>query len=115
MYRELTEDASAASSLLQADVDSRVAKFLLSADDTELILDLRTLSGKPGSKKLDAYWNGCQMFFDEHVAAVSERRHGSGYLCLPFAISTEDMRQQVKARLPEDSLIPSAEWLRLAK
>ena len=113
IYRELTEDASAASTLMQAEVDSRVAKFLLSADDTDLILDLRKLNGKPGSTKFDAFWTECQKFFDEHVAAVSERRHGADYLYLPFAISTEDLRLQVKARLPEDSLIPSAEWLRL--
>ena len=74
MFRELTEDASAASSSKQADLDSRVAEFLFSADDTDLILDLRTLNGKPGSTKFDAFWTECQKFFDEHVAAVSERR-----------------------------------------
>lgn len=58
IYRELTEDSSAASSLMQAVLDNRVAKFLLSADDTDLILDLRTLNGKPGSTKFDALWTG---------------------------------------------------------
>ena len=75
----------------------------------ELVLDLKTLNGKPGSTKCDAFWTECQKFFDEHVAAVSERRHGADYLYLPFAISTEDLRQQVKARLPDGSLVPSAE------
>ena len=54
-----------------------------------------------------------QNFFDELVAAVSERCHGADYLYLPFAILTEDLRQQVKAHLPDDSLITSAEWLQL--
>ena len=112
IFRELTEDASAASSSNQAELDSRVANFLHSADDTDLILDLRTLNGKPGSTKFDIFWTECQKFFDEHVAAVSERRHGADYLYLPFAISIEDL-QQVKARLPDDTPIPSAEWLRL--
>ena len=40
IFRELTEDSSAASSSKQADIDLRVAQFLLSADDTDLILDL---------------------------------------------------------------------------
>ena len=34
IFRELTEDASAASSSNQAELDSRIANFLLSADDT---------------------------------------------------------------------------------
>ena len=59
------------------------------------------------------FWNECQKFFDEHVAAVSERHHGTDYLYLPFAVSVEDLRQQVKARLPADTPVPSAEWLRL--
>ena len=46
------------------------------------------------------------------MAAVSERRHGADFLFLPFAISV-DLRKQVKAHLPDDTLIPSAEWLRL--
>ena len=86
--------------------------FLLSADDTNLILDLKTLNGKPGSTKFDAFWTKCQQFFDEHVAAVSGRRHGADYLYLPFAILIEDLRQ-VEACLPEDVPIPSAEWLQL--
>ena len=55
----------------------------------------------------------CQKIFDEYAAAVSERRHRADYLYLPFAILTEDLRQQVKARLPDESLIPSAKWLQL--
>ena len=113
IYRELSQDSSAASSLKQADLDIGVAQFLLSADDTDLVLDLRTLNGRPGSTKCDAFWTECHKYLDEHVAAVSERRHGADYLYLPFAISTEDLQQEVKACLPDDTPIPSAEWLRL--
>ena len=67
MYLELTEDSLAASSLMQADLDNRVAKFLLSADDTDLILDLRTLNG---STKFDAFWTedfkSLQKFIKHH-------------------------------------------------
>ena len=62
MFHELTEEASAASSLKQADLDSRFAEFLLSADNTDLILDLRTLNGKPGSTKFDAFWTESKFF-----------------------------------------------------
>ena len=47
------------------------------------------------------------------MAAVSERRHGADFLYLPFAISVENLRQQVKARLPDDTPVPSNEWIRL--
>ena len=113
IFRELTEDSYAASSSKQADVDLSVAQFLLSADDTDLILDLRSLNDQPGSTKCNAFWDECQKYFDEHVAAVSERCHGTDYLYLPFAISIEDLRRQVKVRLPDFTPITSAEWLRL--
>ena len=112
IFRELTSDPSAASSSDEAEIDDRVAHFVLLADDPDVILDLRVLNGQPGSTRFDLFWNECQKFFDEHVAAVSERRHGE-YLYLPFAISVEDLLQQVKARLPVDTPIPSSEWLRL--
>ena len=101
IFRELTEDSSAASSSKQADVDLRVTQFLLSAVDTDLILDLWSLNGQPGSTKFNAFCDECQKYFDEHVAAVSERRHSTDYLYLPFAISIEDLRRQVMARLPD--------------
>ena len=47
------------------------------------------------------------------MAAVSERHHGAEFLYLPFAISVEDLQQQVKARLPDDTPVPSNEWIRL--
>ena len=112
IFRELTSDASAASSSDEAEIDDRVAHFVLLADDPDVILDLRVLNGQPGSTRFDLFWNECQKFFDEHVAAVSERRHGD-YLYLPFAISVEDLLQQIKAHLPVDTPIPSSEWLRL--
>ena len=49
IYRELAEDASAPCSQKQADIDIRVAQFFLSADDTDLVLDLRVLNGKSGN------------------------------------------------------------------
>ena len=110
---ELTQDCSAAASSKEAEIDDRVAQFLLSSDDTDLVLDLRALNGQPGNTKFDAFWAECQKFFDEHVAAVSERRHGADFLYLPFAISVEDLWQQVKARLPDDTPVPSNEWIRL--
>ena len=112
IFRELTQDCSAAASSKEAEIDDRVAQFLLSSDDTDLVLDLRALNGQPGNTKFDAFWAECQKFFDKHVAAVSERRHGADFLYLPFAISVEDLWQQVKARLPDDTPVPSNEWIR---
>ena len=113
IFQELTEDSSAASSSKEAEGDLRAAQFLLYSDHTDIILDLRSLNGQPGSTKFDAFWDKCQKYFDEHVAAVSEQRHGTDYLYLPVAISIKDLRQQVKSRLPDLTPIPSSEWLRL--
>ena len=65
IFRELTDDSSAASSSKQADVHLRVAQFLLSLQMTDLILDLGSLNGQPGSTKFNAIWEECQKYFDE--------------------------------------------------
>lgn len=113
--KELTKDTSAACSAMEAGINDRVFKFLLSSDDTDLILDMRTLNSRPNSTKFNTFWDLVRSFFflEEHLAAVSERRHGADYLYLPFAISVEDLLHQVKVLLPPDAPISSIEWLRL--
>ena len=113
IFQELTEGSSAASSSKETEVDLSVTQFLLSSDHTNLILDLRSLNGQPSSTKIDAFWDECQKYFDEHVAVVSEQRHGTDYPYLPVAVSIEDLQQQVKSRLPDLTPMSSVEWLRL--
>lgn len=58
------------------------------------------------------FWDELAKYFDEYEAAVHERRHGST-LYLPAAISVEDLRTMISERLPQDTPIPSNEWIRL--
>lgn len=56
IFRSLVNDESAPSSHVEAEVDGRLAKFLLDMDDPDIVLDLRKLNGKPSSSKFDAFW-----------------------------------------------------------
>ena len=56
MFRDLVHDSSSARTSEEATVDERVALALLNADDTDIILDLRKLNGKPNSTTFDAFW-----------------------------------------------------------
>lgn len=80
VYRELTEDSSAASSLKQADLDIRVAQFLLSADDTDLVLGALTnepINGIPdqvqkhhGRCMLDSTFSSAHLAQVQHVQTL---------------------------------------------
>ena len=52
IYKNLTDDSSSAPTLLQGDVDERVAKAVLAVENPDIILDLRSLNGKPKSALL---------------------------------------------------------------
>lgn len=56
IYRTLTDDASAAVTGPQREVDERVEQAL-SMDDPDIFLNLRTLNGNVKSSKCDAFWD----------------------------------------------------------
>ena len=59
------------------------------------------------------FWEAAERFIREDVgAAVDDRRHTT-VTHLAKAISIRDFREQVKARVPDGTPIPSDEWLRL--
>lgn len=111
IFRELSDDSSCSESSEQQIIDERVAEFLVTSDDPSLLLDMRTLNGKPGSTKFDAFWDEVDKLVVEN-ASVQEWRHGE-CLYLPIVMSVEDLRNTVASRLPEGTLIPSNEWIRL--
>ncbi len=76
-----------------------------------VLLDLRVLNGRPESTQFDAFWEEVDKLVVEN-AAVQERRHGD-CMYLPIAMSIEDLKNMVSHRLPEGTLIPSTEWIRL--
>ena len=111
IYKILTGFEFAPESEVQSAVDRRVCDFLLSSDDAELIMDLRSNIGVFRDSKYDDFWNGLEKLLDS-VSAAHERRQGQ-ISYLPFAISVEDLRQRVLDTLPDGTPAPSTSWLRL--
>ena len=111
LYRELTGDSSAAANEHIAEIDERV-RLLLDMEDPDVVLDLRALHTGHKSQ-YDVFWGECQKFLEEEVGTpVDDRRH-SLVTHLARAISARDLLEQVKARCPEGTKIPSEPWLRL--
>lgn len=94
------------------DIDERLVEFLLNAEDTGLVYDMRANNGRAKNADFDAFWEELSMYLDEQCS-VHERRVADSALYLPFAISVQDLINLIKARLPEGSAIPSASLVRL--
>lgn len=111
MYQYLTNDESSGDTAGEDAVQQRLFTFLLESDDVELVHDLRKNNGRHKDPKLDPFWEELGRFLQEK-GAVQERRHNE-YLYMPCAISVSDLLEQVKARLPENTPVPSLSWLKL--
>lgn len=116
MFRELVHDNSAAASAIEQAVDDRVAKAIMELDDPDVIIDLRKNNGKIQSS-FDDFWTELQLYLDEIVTPVNERRHGDT-MYLPIAISVRDLCEVVSERLSKkhpgnQPPTPSEEWVRL--
>ena len=105
LYRELTGDSFAAANEHIAEIDKRV-RLLLDMEDPDVVLDLRALHTGHKSQ-YDVFWGECQKFLEKEVGTpVDDRRH-SLVTYLARAISARDLLEQVKARCPEGTKIPS--------
>lgn len=92
-------------------IDERFLKFLVEADDPEVIFDLRKHNGRPNDPKFEPFWEALDKLLPGK-SAVHERRHND-LQYLPFAMSVEDLREQVMEKLPPGSSAPSVSWIRL--
>ena len=111
LYRDLTDDSSAATNQHTAEVDERV-RLILDMEDPDVVLDLRALNTGHKSQ-YDVFLEECKKFLEEEVGTpVDDRRHDQ-VVHLARAISARDLLEQVKTRCPEDTKIPSEPWLRL--
>ena len=111
LYRELTNDASAPTNIHEAEIEERM-KMILEMEDADIVLDLRHLNSRRKSQ-YDAFWKECKKFLEEIIgSAVDYRRHGS-VTHLATAISVRDLRDQVQAKCPDGTRIPSESWIRL--
>ena len=109
MYKDLVGDTSAAATTSQ--VDDRVAAFF-DLEEPDLIYDLRENYAGNGSK-FNLFWNKAKEFLEEDLGtAIDDRRH-SQVVHLAKAISVRDLKEQVKARCPENTPIPSEAYIRL--
>ena len=81
-------------------------------EDPSIVMDLRHNNTAPKSK-YDVFWGEFSKLLAESVGtAVGDRRH-TGITHIASAISIRDFRDQVAARCPADTKIPSIEWIRL--
>ena len=110
IYRELTGDHTAASSEQERLLCERIAHFVASNDEDNIITDPRKLNGKTGTSFTE-FWDEVNKLFTEYEGFVQERMHGS-FLYLPFVISIRELSDSVMKRMP-GILVLSAEWVRL--
>ena len=107
----LSGNSAAASTLSESEVDKRV-KLYIDVEDPDVIMDLRELkSGR--ESKFDVFWDECAKHLQECIGlAIDDRRH-SNVTHMGSAISVRDLLQQVTARCPPSTPIPSRSWLSL--
>ena len=110
MYGFLTNFEYTPQDSKEEKIDDHIS-FLLESQDTDLIFDLRKNNGRPADPKFDPFWEEMGKYLEEK-SAVHERRHTDTQY-LPFAISVEDLRNQILERLPEGTPAPSVSWIRL--
>lgn len=104
-------DASAASSLSESELDKRVQLYV-DMEEPDIVTDLCELQ-KGKASKCDKFWDECSKYLQEEVGlAVDERRH-SEVTHIASALSVRDLREQVSARCPADTPIPSRSWIAL--
>ncbi len=111
-YRE-TGLQSAASDLTE---DKKVKQlFDMEPEDATTIENLAAVTDKEHRTNFYVFWAECAKFLREDVGvAVDDRRHDS-ITHLAKAISIRDLHEQVAARCPTGTPIPSQEWVRLQR
>ena len=98
IYKELADDASAARTIDESELDKRLHETLENEDPD--IVDLR--DGRAGQSMTS---------FGKECTAVHERRHGETCF-MARAISVRDVIEQVTSRCPEGTPIPSEAWVK---
>ncbi|WAR22044.1 hypothetical protein MAR_016018 [Mya arenaria] len=96
MYFSLTGYEDSANCTMEQEIYERISK-IISADDTQLLLDLRATDGS------DSYYD---------ILQVNERRK-SEEMYMPLAISIETLKNEIAKRVPDGTPIPSNETIRL--
>ncbi|WAR05775.1 hypothetical protein MAR_021144, partial [Mya arenaria] len=109
MYFSLTGYEESANCMMEREINERVSK-IISADDTQLLLDLRATNGS--DSYYDGFFDEMGKYFDEQILQVNERRK-SEEMYMPFAISIDTLKNEIAKRVPDGTPIPSNETIRL--
>lgn len=117
-YRRLTGDNSSSVNYSTSEIDKRISN-ILEMEDSDLICDLRVNNtGQP--EKYEKFLEECQNYIGSKLeTAVDDRRHDAVtkdfdvVTHLANAFSVRDFYEQVVSKCPENTPIPSKEWLRL--
>lgn len=112
IFNDLTGDWSAPENATQSVIDERVFEYLMQGDDAEILIDLRSNNKGTPKEQYQLFYDELQKFLAEQELAVHERRHGKE-LYMPFAISVQDLVNQIIERLPTGTSVPSTETVRL--
>ena len=78
-------------------MQERIAKFILTSDDPEIIINLRKTNGRKEQSNFNEFWDKINKLFEEYQTVVYERRRGT-YHYLTFAIIIKELIEQVKQR-----------------
>ena len=117
-YKRLTGDSSASINYTTSEVDKRISN-ILEMEDSDLICDLRfNNTGQP--EKYEKFLEECQNYIESKLeTAVDDRRHDAVtkdfdvVTHLANAFSVRDLYEQIVSKCPENTPIPSKQWLRL--
>ena len=60
LYQNLTGHCSAPATAKQSKKQDEICKFVTEVDKSNILLNLRTLNGKPSSMKFDEFWEEMQ-------------------------------------------------------
>ena len=70
-------------------MQERIAKFILTSDDPEIITDLRKTNGHKEHSNFDEFWDEINKLFKEYQTAIHKRRHGT-YHIFPLLLAPEN-------------------------
>lgn len=99
MFSYLTEFAYCPESNDERKIDKRLRQYLIESENMDIVVYLRKNNGKKCTQ-FEMFWGEMHKFLDEK-SAVHERTKDIN--CMSFAISVEDLQDQIKSSIPADA------------
>ena len=80
LWRDLTNDSAA------AELDMRVINVFLSADDTDIIVDMRKHNGRTSHLRYDVFWAKLGSILEEKAVVHERRKDDTCYILCLFCV-----------------------------